>query len=529
MINRVFLLLWISLPVLAIAQRNDYPIATIDSLYKIGNYTEAFKINAQYLANIEPAECGDMPLALYKSGETMDMLKNRTESYRYFHQSLSKAKSCKNDSVIWLATRYLGGYFFGNGSADSTLFYLNKAYEMIKDKDRYREISSVTGMLGETYNHRMHEYEKAIGFYKISLESAVASAEYRAIGYANFRYGSFLAHHSNCEKGLPMMEEAYKIFFDQNDAEGIHWTTYGLGNAYRKCGQTEEAFKLLRLHMTRQDSVFNAETARQTAEYQTLYQTTLKEKENMALTLQIETEARQRKNMLLFFSITFVLLIIIFVLGYRQYNLKKKVELEKKMQAERERISRELHDNIGTKLSQVASTLDWVNSSSQPISEIEKKLLLGNGLVATKEVIHDLRESIWALKKPSITFTEFSDKLKGSLAHIAKPASQSIIFNEQLNGTTLNPEEALDLLRICQEAINNSLKHSRCEKIEVSLNSDGSHYQIIIHDDGVGFDTAKQQTGHYGLDNMHFRAKQIGAQLEIDSVLDKGTFIRISK
>lgn len=529
MINRVILLFLISLPVSAIAQHHNYPIATIDSLYKIGNYTEAFKINADYLARIEPTDCGDVPLALYKSGETMDMLRNKAEAYRYLHQALERAKSCANDSVIWLATRYLGGFLFGNGSADSNLYYLHKAYDMIRDQDCYREISSVTGMLGETYNHRKNEFEKAIGFYKISLETALKSNEYRAIGYANFRYGSFLAHHNNCAEGIPMIEQSYKIFNDQKDAEGIHWTTYGLSNAYRVCGRTDEAFKLLNLHIDRQDSAFNAETARQTAEYQTLFQTTLKEKENLALTLQIETETRQRKNMLLFFSITLVLLMIIFILGYRQYNLKKKVELDKKLQAERERISRELHDNIGTKLSQVASTLDWVNRSAQPIADTEKKLLLDNGLVATREVIHDLRASIWALKKPAITFTEFADKLKSSLSHVSKPVSQSIIFHEQVNGSTLNPEEALDLLRICQEAVNNSLKHSQCRQINISLFSEGEHYQVVIQDDGIGFETHKHPSEHYGLENMQYRANQMGATLAIESEPGKGTSIHISK
>lgn len=528
MIKKYLLLICLITPTLVTAQRNHYPITAIDSLYKFGNYTEAFKINAQYLASREPTDCGDVPLALYKSGEAMDMLRNKAEAYRYLHQALEKAKSCANDSVIWLATRYLGGFLFGNGSADSNLYYLHKAYDMIRNQDRYREISSVTGMLGETYNHREKEFDKALGFYKISLETAIKSNEYRAIGYANFRYGSFLAHHNNCAEGIPMIEQSYKIFNDQKDAEGIHWTTYGLSNAYRVCGRTDDAFKLLNLHINRQDSAFNTETARQTAEYQTLFQTTLKEKENLALTLQIETEARQHKNMFLFFSITFVLLFIIFVLSYRQYNLNKRVELEKKLQTERERISRELHDNIGTKLSQVASTLDWI-STSQPMAEVEKNQLLTNGLITTKDAIHDLRESIWALKKPAITFTEFADKLKSSLAHVSKPAKQTITFKEQLNGTTLNPEEALDLLRICQEAVNNSLKHSQCQQINISLFSEGEHYQVVIQDDGIGFETHKKSSEHYGLENMRYRANQMGATLAIESEPGKGTSIHISK
>jgi len=523
------LLLFLQSPVLA--QVADYPVKKIDSLFKNGHYLAGLKFNSEYLAETEYTKtCGSVPLALFKSAELSDMLKDRSQTYSYLHRALSKAKVCQNDSVEWLATRYLGGFFFHKLTRDSALYYLKKSYNMIQSKNRPREVSSVTGMLGEVLNQLFDNGEESIPYYKISLQNAEVSGDYKSLGYAYLRYGSFLAHHGNCDAGVPMVEKSFEIFSKNKDNEGLYWLRYSLSFAYATCNRTKEGYELLRKHINQLDSAYNIETARQTAYYQTLYETASKEKENLALTLQIETEARQSKNLIVFFSITFVLIVAIFILIYRQYSLNKKVELEKNLQTERERISRELHDNIGTKLSQVASTLDWMNNSTQPIAENEKKALLDNGLTTTKDAIHDLREAIWAMKKSDISFTDFADKLKTNLKHFSKhDRNVSITYQEKLNGTVLSPQEGLDLLRICQEAVSNALHHSQCDKIEILLESDSKQYNIVIADNGIGFDPQNQTREHYGLKNMQHRAEAIGAALKITTQPGKGTIVSVTK
>lgn len=221
--------------------------------------------------------------------------------------------------------------------------------------------------------------------------------------------------------------------------------------------------------------------------------------------------------------------IIVYLILRQRYNRKlRALEVEHQIQHDRERISRELHDNIGTQLSQLSSSLDWAGHN--PLSESEKQSIITSGLQTTKEVISDLRESIWALKKTEIPFTEFADKLKTSLngfAHAGKAIP--INFEEYLNGNTLGSEEALDLLRICQEAVHNSLKHSGCSEVKLSIRAEGKGYQIKIDDNGRGIDPESNHNGHYGIENMKERAKQIGAQLTIISNKEKGTTVMVSK
>jgi signal transduction histidine kinase len=86
------------------------------------------------------------------------------------------------------------------------------------------------------------------------------------------------------------------------------------------------------------------------------------------------------------------------------------------------------------------------------------------------------------------------------------------------------------ILRICQEALANALKHSEATKIEVQFDFSQSRPELSIRDNGSGFelDKIRAQSGmHFGLSGMRERVKQIGATLEIRTAPKAGTEIKI--
>ena len=93
----------------------------------------------------------------------------------------------------------------------------------------------------------------------------------------------------------------------------------------------------------------------------------------------------------------------------------------------------------------------------------------------------------------------------------------------------LAPEEALNLLRICQEAIHNAIKHSRMNTLEISWQCHEEYFEIVVQDDGHGFISEINNQGHYGLENMRKRADEIGASLKIISSPYTGTAVSLSK
>lgn len=94
----------------------------------------------------------------------------------------------------------------------------------------------------------------------------------------------------------------------------------------------------------------------------------------------------------------------------------------------------------------------------------------------------------------------------------------------------LGPSEALNLFRICQEAIANALKHAECSELRITIAGSLSAYKIAVADNGKGFDqNAVNADLQNGLENMRFRAGEIGAELTIAGVASSGTEIRIQK
>ncbi|MBS1563076.1 MAG: hypothetical protein JST39_01755 [Bacteroidetes bacterium] len=237
--------------------------------------------------------------------------------------------------------------------------------------------------------------------------------------------------------------------------------------------------------------------------------------------------------------IALVLLVAVGLLFYsiHLYNekararLNRELETRVRIQQERDRISRELHDNIGSQLSFISSSIDWITSPPGEMSKEEELKRLANINDTAKLVISDLRETIWALKKEAIPLDELADRLKLfiRMQRTLQPQMEMVINDETHQGAiSFSPTEALNIFRICQEAIVNCIKHSGAQKLEVSIRSGpGKAYTIIIHDNGQGFTAARNRGEHYGLENMQHRAAELGAVLLIDSRKGEGTTLTL--
>lgn len=239
-----------------------------------------------------------------------------------------------------------------------------------------------------------------------------------------------------------------------------------------------------------------------------------------------------------FHILAFVLLaafITLIALRYNQQKYQQKIrslQLQSGIQNERERISKELHDNIGTQLSYISSNIDWMLEAPVSLSREEEVKRLSTVNSTTKEMISDLRETIWAIKKESIQLDELADKLKlfiQSQRLLNSNVETSIGENIKIN-IRFSPIEALNIFRICQEAIVNSFRHAKASKLNVDIESGGeSNFSVTVEDDGKGFLQNKEYHGHYGLENMRSRAEELGATLSIISGESNGTKVILTK
>jgi PAS domain S-box-containing protein len=200
------------------------------------------------------------------------------------------------------------------------------------------------------------------------------------------------------------------------------------------------------------------------------------------------------------------------------------------MLQERTRLARELHDSIG-------QVLAYVSMQAQAIRKraIEGDLLAVDAqlsrLAEASQVAHaDLRESILSLNIGAGEDWSFPTALRQYLDayHDNYGIQTHLTLPDGCCDGCFEPEAEVQLLRVIQEAMNNSRKHGQAARVEVCFLEQEDGIRVLIADDGRGFDTEllkEGEPGHYGLRFMQERAESLGGTLKVESSPGRGTCI----
>lgn len=231
-------------------------------------------------------------------------------------------------------------------------------------------------------------------------------------------------------------------------------------------------------------------------------------------------------------SLVSVVLMIYAFVNLQKKKAKRQLEIQQELEAERLRISRDLHDNVGAHLSYVINNIDWMHEHPDALNAVQKSDRLKLLSEAGRNALHTLRQTIWAFSQSEISIDDFADRFKQfALKMLELNSSVQVHFEERFEANQqLNPSVALNLFRIAQEAFNNSLKHSGCTDVDIKFLSNETYLiQISIADNGKGFKPDDHKdSDSYGLQNMEARAQEIGAIYIVKSELGKGTQIIFS-
>jgi signal transduction histidine kinase/ligand-binding sensor domain-containing protein len=222
------------------------------------------------------------------------------------------------------------------------------------------------------------------------------------------------------------------------------------------------------------------------------------------------------------------ILIVIFTRLYIAGKLRqqmRRLETDYRIQQERERIARDLHDNVGSHLAYIINSLEETPGQAGVANAGHTSDLRE----FTKQTITQLRETIWAIRQETISVQELGTKIQKLIWQVSshRPDFEYEVTIEGNQESQLTPVQALNLFRIAQEAVNNVFKHSQSNCLFVTLKVVREEYlEITIEDRGQGFDVAARRTeDHYGLLNLQERARELEASFKINSVPGMGTLI----
>jgi len=243
------------------------------------------------------------------------------------------------------------------------------------------------------------------------------------------------------------------------------------------------------------------------------------------------------------FNIFFVLFLVAVMIYIRKYKQRKiehineiqlKNEIHQKellatqleiQQATMQQIGRELHDNIGQKLTLASLYTQQLLYENKVTTECER----------IEQVSQIINQSLQDLRSLSKTLTDDNINQKDIITLIQEEVhTASVIkkckihFEYNFKCLDLDFVHKNVLLRITQEFIQNSIKHSQCNNIFIRLNTTEENlWELKINDDGIGFDIDKILSNGIGLTNMKNRTAIIGAEFNLESNENAGTLIEI--
>lgn len=219
------------------------------------------------------------------------------------------------------------------------------------------------------------------------------------------------------------------------------------------------------------------------------------------------------------------LLLVAFACGvlytlYR-YRLARFLEVERL----RTRIATDLHDDIGSTLSQIAILSEVAgrdllpDGRGEPLSDIAD---------LSREVVDSMSDIVWAIDPEQDRLGDVSHRMRRFASDLLTPSGIRVGFHNPggQQDPQIGPDLGRQILLVFKESLHNVARHSACTEVQIELSLAGGWLELTISDNGRGFDAERVQRGH-GLVSMERRARQLGGSVRVDTCPGSGTSVRL--
>lgn len=215
--------------------------------------------------------------------------------------------------------------------------------------------------------------------------------------------------------------------------------------------------------------------------------------------------------------ILFVGLILFFIRKYELNHIDKMEQL-------RLRISRDLHDELGSSLTGIAIKSDILQSN---LNVVSKKEMLEEISNQSRSAVDTLSDIVWAIDSRNNTLEDLADRMKSTMYELLSPLNISCkfispTFNKHLE---INQAYRQHVFLIFKEAITNIMKHSNATEVNVSITIHKNKMKLVIHDNGTISKNKNEVLNGNGIKNMNLRATKINGKLNL--IIDKGYCIEL--
>ena len=308
----------------------------------------------------------------------------------------------------------------------------------------------------------------------------------------------------------------------------------GLFDVYmmsQRVANSDSAQYYINQHLAIQDTLLNEEMIKEVAQAREKFEADRKEQENRILTAEndlqktrIESEEQQRIIQWWTFGGVLLLLgalLAVFLIRKRAADRLKEAAWESQRfravlraeEEERSRISRELHDGLG----QLLSTARLHIGALKKAVPDEKQTSIHQATGLIDESVQEVRNISHNLMPATLQGKGLSRAVRNMAHRISDSGTIEVTVHDQLESVERSEWDELMLYRVIQEIVNNSIRHSGCTKMDITMKAAGSGQLIVVKDNGKGIDPAQMEdsTG-MGWSSIRNRVALLGGTLQVE-------------
>lgn len=462
------------------------------------------------------------------------------KAIEYGEKSVAAARNLDNKRQLVVAVNNLGlSYVEVNREEDAKKVYREGLEIAIKNK-----YTALEGMLLNNLSDvliRAGDYEKITGFAERSIAIGEELGDEGIVMNAKAIRSAFYLYKKDFEKAESLANEVKDLAGKNNLGEGKVAALGLLSKIAFAKGQFREGFAYESLKAKTESAIFNESVKQRETSMRVRFET---EKKDAQIKLQQGT--LQRKNIINYSLIVgAIILLIISLLGYRNYKQKQtlqqqrinELETEKQLTAteavlkgeeqERTRLAKDLHDGLGGMLSGIKYSLNTMKGNlimtPDNAQAFERSMdMLDSSIKEMRRVAHNMMPEALVKFGLDTALKDFCNDINRSGA--LQVNYQSI----GMEGVAVEQTAAITIYRIVQELLNNVIKHAAAKNTIVQVSKINEVISITVEDDGKGFDTAVLRGAQgIGWHNIQSRVEYLKGKLDVQSGADKGTSVMV--
>jgi len=501
-------------------------------------------------------------LAYLNRADVYRQVQNFSQSLKDCDTALQFADKANNDDVRARVYQTIAAVYYRQELYAQSIAYNEKAIDLYKRNGNMRMTAMALNNLALPYKS-IQNYTGAIAankeairitdslkdFANLSLfngnlsnvyflmENFAASEKYadKAMEYAKMLKNDNLAAQAmlykseiflkqkKYDEAIAIISKAFPVFKETDDTQNIYLAADILSEAYYATGNFARAVEYMKMGKEANDSLAKWKYDDDLAALQTKFKVDEKDKAIQLLAKDKELQKQKLQQQWLLMIAAAAIALLVFIGAWMLLNRNKLKQQMKELEL-RNQIAADLHDEVGSSLSSIHMLSQM---ATQQGNDTTHKDILARMSSNAKETMEKMGDIVWMIKPGETESGSMKQRMERFAFEIS--SSKNIVLQmklDELDNVKLTMEQKKNIYLIFKEAVNNAVKYSGTEKLDVTTSIQNKELTLSVKDFGKGFDSSLIKKGN-GLNNMQNRAKELGGVLTTATQLNAGTTIQL--